>query len=87
MATGRERLEGGIWKGAMGRGATIMGRGWQWGGGQHDEEMERGAMGKLGGKMGRWQWGGERGRDGEGKRRGKRTGDFTDGYDGTPGWT
>ena len=46
--------------------------------------MERGAMGK----MGRWQWGG--GKEvgmGRGKRRDKRRGDFTDGYDGTPGWT
>ena len=37
--------------------------------------------------MGRGQWRGERGRDGKGERRGQRRGDFTDGYDGTPGWT
>ena len=41
--------------------------------------------------MGRGQRGGgkdERGGDGEGeKRRGKRRGDFTDEYDGMPGWT
>ena len=47
----------------MGRGAIGTGRGWQCGGGQGEEEMERGAMGK-GGKMGRgergkrWGWGG-----------------------------
>ena len=35
----------------MGRGAIGTGRGWQWRGGQGEEEMERGAMGK-GGKMG-----------------------------------
>ena len=43
-----------------------------------------------GGKMERGQQGGgkgERGGDGEGRRRGKRRGDFTDGYDGMPGWT
>ena len=46
----------------MGRGAIGTGRGWQWGGGQGEEEMERGAMGK-GGKMGRGQRGGvERGK-------------------------
>ena len=63
----------------MGRGATGIGRGWHWGGGQ-----------RRGG-----QWGGEDGKGGKGKevgvgkrrRRGKRTGDFTDGYDGMPGWT
>ena len=57
----------------MGRGAIGMGRGWQWRGGQGEEEMERGAMGK-GGKMGRGQRGGERGKrwDGRGRRRGKR---------------
>ena len=62
----------------MGRGATGT-RGRQWGGEQGEEEMERGAMGKGGkGKevgMGRW------------RRRCKRRGDFTDGYDGMPGWT
>ena len=52
--------------------------------------MERGAMGKGGGKMGRWQWGGGKRKEvemGRGRRRGKRKGDFTDGYDGMPGWT
>ena len=71
----------------MGRGAIGTGRGWQWRGGQGEEEMERGAMGK-GGKMGRGQRGG--GKEvgmGRGRRRGKRRGDFTDGYDGMPGWT
>ena len=57
MATGRGRQGGGIWKGVTGRGRwggeqIGTGKGWQWGGGQREEEMERGAMGK-GGKMGR----------------------------------
>ena len=45
-------------------------------------------MGKVG-KMGRGQQGGGKGVDGMGKgrRRGNRGGDFTDGYDGMPGWT
>ena len=90
--TGRGNLEGGNEEGEMGRGATGTGRGWQWGGGQREEEMERGAMGKGG----RWEGGnGELGKrkDGDGKemgmgrRRGKRRGDFTDGYNGMPGWT
>ena len=47
--------------------------------GQREEEMERGAMGKLGGKMGRGQWRGgkgERGRDGEGEKKGQEEGRF-----------
>ena len=74
----------------MGRGAIGTGRGWQCRGGQGEEEMERGAMGKGGedgkGAMGRGGKGKEMGR-GRGRRRGKRRGDFTDGYDGMPGWT
>ena len=72
------RHGGGIWKGAMGRGAIGTGRGWQWRGGQGEEEMERGAMGK-GGKMGRGQRGGrkgERGGDGEGEKKGQEEGRF-----------
>ena len=42
--------------------------------------MERGAMGKLaegwGGEMGRGQWRGERGRDGEGGKKGPEEGRF-----------
>ena len=73
MATGSGRQGGGIGKGAMkemGRGATGMGRGWQWGGGQREEEMERGGNGE-GAKMGRgqwekrWGWGEEGARGGE----------------------
>ena len=89
MATEGWRQGGGIWKGAMGRGAIGTGRGWQCGGGQGEEEMERGAMGK-GGKMGRGQRGGGKGKEmgmGRGRRKGKRRGDFTDGYNGMPGWT
>ena len=76
MATVGWRQGGGIWKGAMGRGAIGTGRGWQWGGGQGEEEMERGAMGK-GGKMGRGQQGG-------GGERGKRWG-WGGGEEGTRG--
>ena len=53
--TGRGNLEGGNREGEMGRRAIGTGKGWQWGEGQREEEMERGAMGK-GGKMGRGQW-------------------------------
>ena len=41
--------------------------------------MERGAMGKGGGEMGSWQWGGgkgERGGDGEGEMKGQEEGKF-----------
>ena len=65
----------------MGRGAIGMGRVWQWGGGQREEEMERGATGRRE-RGNRWGWGG-----GEEGARLKRRGDFTDGYDGMPGWT
>ena len=62
----------------MGRGAIGTGRGWQCGGGQGEEEMERGAMGKEG-KIGRGQRGGgkgERGGDGEGEKKGQEEGRF-----------
>ena len=52
--------------------------------------MERGVMRKGGGDgkgaTGRGGKGKEVGMGG-GRRRGKRRGDFTDGYDGMPGWT
>ena len=38
--TGRGNLEGGNTEGEMGRGAIGTGRGWQWGGGKREEEME-----------------------------------------------
>ena len=48
-------------------------------------------MEKVRGAMGRERWGGGnrkgetgKGAKGRGRRRGKRTGDFTDGYDGMP---
>ena len=91
---GRERWGGGNRKGETVKGQMGGGeegaRGeeiWQWGGGKREEEMEREAMGKEG-KMGRGQQGG--GKEvgmGRGRKRGKRRGDFTDGYDGMPGWT
>ena len=62
----------------MRRGAIGMGRGWQWRGGQGEEEMERGTMGK-GGKMRRGQRGGgkgERGGDGEGEKKAQEEGRF-----------
>ena len=46
--TGRLNLEGGNGEGEMWRGAIGTGRAWQWGGGQREEEMERGAVGKRG---------------------------------------
>ena len=48
----------------------------------------RGGNGEAGG--GRWEGGNGEGKEvgmGRGRRRGKRRGDFTDGYDGMPGWT
>ena len=56
--------------------------------------MERGAMRKAGKiitpKMGRGNVEGGKGKEvgmGRGRRRRKRRGDFTDRYDGMPGWT
>ena len=46
--TGRGNLERGNGEGEMWRGAIGMGREWQWGGGQCEEEMERGVVGKGG---------------------------------------
>ena len=40
-----------------------MGREWQWGGGQREEEMEKGAVGK-------------RGEDGKGEKKGQEEGRF-----------
>ena len=58
----------------MGRGAIGTGRGWQCGGGQGEEEMERGAMGK-GGEDGKGATGrGERG--GEEEKKGQEEGRF-----------
>ena len=84
--TGRRNLEGRNGEGDMLRGAILTGRGWQLGRGR-EEEMERG------GKWGRGEDGkeamGRREREiggmGRERRRGKRRGDFTDGYDGMPG--
>ena len=58
---GEGEIGRGIWKRAMGRGAIGTGRGWQWGGGQSEEEMVTGAMGR--GAMGKERWG-EGNRDG-----------------------
>ena len=41
VETGRGNLEGGNGEGEMGREAIGTGRGWQWRGGQGEEEMER----------------------------------------------
>ena len=67
--------QGGDWEGAMGRGRW---KGGQWGGGDGE-----------GGGQKRWGWGGgeKRGGGKRGGERGKRRVDFTDGYDGMPGWT
>ena len=81
MATGRGDRKGesrrGKREGEMGRGAIGTGRGWQWGGGQCEEEIETGAMAK-GGKMGRGNREGGKRKEvgmGKGRRRGKRRGD------------
>ena len=74
--TGRGNLEVGNGEGEMGRGAIGTGRGCQWGswGGRWEGGNGEGGKGKEVGM-------------GTGRRRGKRRGDFTDGYDGMPGWT
>ena len=89
------RKEGGMgscrWqRGGDGEGVIRTGRGWQWGGGC-EEDMERGDNGEArGGGEGRWEGDNGEGKEvgmGKGQRRGQRRGYFTDGYDGTPGWT
>ena len=81
-----DKKEGG-WGGVDGNGEGETGRG-NLEGGNGEGEMERVAMGKWGedekGAVGR----GERGkRWGGGEEGARRRGDFTDGYDGMPGWT
>ena len=55
--------------------------------------MRRRWRGEQWGRGGKWEGGnGEGGKEkevgrGRGRRRRKRRGDFTDGYDGMPGWT
>ena len=57
-----------------GRGSTAGGQ--EGGGGEEQREG------------GRWGWGeGGKGEGENGKEKGKMRGDFTDGYDGMPGWT
>ena len=93
MATGRGSLEGDNGEVEMGRGATGMERKWQWGVGQRGGGDGEGSNW---GRGGRWEVGngeGERGKrwDGEGEKTEeegrRRRGDFTDRYDGMPGWT
>ena len=45
--TGRGNLKGGNDEGEIWRRAIGMGREWQWGRGQREEEMERGAVGWM----------------------------------------
>ena len=91
-ATGRERQEWG-----NGEGETGMGK---WGGievlaraGSREGEMGRdnleGKGGNGKGEMGRGQQegGDSKWANGRGRRRGKRRGNFTDGYDEMPRWT
>ena len=81
MATRRGRQGGGIWKGAMRRG--------RWGGEQ--QGREEGGNGEGDNVRRRWRRGNRelgKGKEmGIGRRRGKRRGDFTDGYNGMGGWT
>ena len=95
-ATGR----GATGRGAMGRGGNGEGETWM-GKREGVEVLARagsleGETGKGKTRRGRGQWeggGGNRkgetgkGAKGRGRRRGKRRGDFTDGYDEMPGWT
>ena len=67
MATGTGGREGecgrGQRAGVDGEGSNRDGKGvtiWR---GQCEEEMERGAMGKGGGEVGSWQWGGGKGKE------------------------
>ena len=76
--------EGGGCGGGDGNWEREMGRG-QWGGGDWEEQRGggdgEGAMGR------RWGGGNEKAEMRRGRRRSKRRGDFTDGYDGMPMWT
>ena len=74
---GRGNLEGGNGEGRCG-GAIGTGREWQWEGGQREEEMERGAVGKGGedGKRATGRGKDERGGDGEGEKKGQEEGKF-----------
>ena len=74
--TGRGNLEECNGEGEMGREAIETGRGWQWGGGQSEEEMERGNG--EGGEMGRGHGeGGERGKRWGGGEEGARGGEIS----------
>ena len=80
----RVDMKKGCGEGETGRGTVGKGR---LGDGDKVRRRWRGGNGE-GGEMGRGQRGG--GKEvgmGRGRRRGKRRGDFTDGYDGMPGWT
>ena len=76
-------------EGTTGRGRRA-GKGWEWGGVLEAGRVDR----KEGAGRGIWQRGGGQqevgdggGGKGEVKKNGKIRGDFTDGYDGMPGWT
>ena len=58
---------------------------WQWGGGDLEEGMGTGRWGGGNGEGGNGE--GERGGATGRGRRGKKRENFTDGYDGMPGWT
>ena len=74
--TGRGNLEECNGEREIWREAIETGRGWQWGGGQSEEEMERGNG--EGGEMGRGQWGGGKGeRGGERGEEGARGGEIS----------
>ena len=73
--TGRGNLEECNGEGEIGREAIETGRGWQWGGGQSEEEMERGNG--EGGEMGRGQWGGGKGKGWGGAEEGARGGEIS----------
>ena len=73
--------------GEMGRDRS-SGKGWEWGGGDGKRQFGR-EGGQWEGRDGEGQQegGDSKGANGRGRRRGKRRGDFTDGYDEMPRWT
>ena len=89
VRSGRRKRGGGEREGATERGGKLggaTGRGYgegQWGGGETEREQWGRGDGKGGrerGALGRGRQGGGKGAKGMGRRRGKRRGDFTDGY-------
>ena len=77
-----------MWGGLTGR-RGWGGQGGQEGGGGRERQFKEEREGEM--ERGERAWDGEargwEGETGRGRKRDKRRGDFTDGYDGMPGWT